>query len=174
MEKIKIEVNGTEYNAVIESDNDDIIINGKKFNVHKFRSFTPNITTYLVNNKIMLIEHTPKDKNTSSIIADGFFYDVTVCNEMTEIINKYMASSNADSESGQALVKAPMPGMIVKILVEKGMQVNKGDKILIIEAMKMENSIVAPISGTIKNIHVRENQAVEKEALLTEIERINK
>lgn len=174
MEKIRIEVNGTEYNAVIESDNPEIIINGKKFDVFKLRSFTPDIITYLVNNKIMLIEHVSGDDDKNYIIADGFFHEVKVSNEMTEMINKYLTSSDTGSESGNALVKAPMPGMIVKILVQKGMQVSKGDKIIIIEAMKMENSIVTPISGTISNILVTENQAVEKGAVLTEIEGINK
>jgi biotin carboxyl carrier protein len=57
---------------------------------------------------------------------------------------------------------APMPGLVLKVLVEEGTQVQKGDPILILEAMKMENVFKAPQDATIKSIHVAPQQAVEK------------
>lgn len=67
-------------------------------------------------------------------------------------------------------IKAPMPGLVLKVLVEVGQEVKKGDNILILEAMKMENIIKASGSGTIKNILIAPKQAVEKNQLLIEIE----
>jgi biotin carboxyl carrier protein len=67
-------------------------------------------------------------------------------------------------------VKAPMPGMILKILVTPGQQINKGDGLVILEAMKMENILKATGPATVKAIKVNERSAVEKGAVLIELE----
>ena len=67
-------------------------------------------------------------------------------------------------------IKAPMPGLILKVLVEPGQPINKGDGLLILEAMKMENVIKATGSATVKTIKVNERTAVEKGAVLIEME----
>jgi biotin carboxyl carrier protein len=59
------------------------------------------------------------------------------------------------------IVKAPMPGLVVKLLVEAGAQVQKGDRILVLEAMKMENDVKAPRTGRVSSISVAPGQAVE-------------
>ena len=69
-----------------------------------------------------------------------------------------------------APLKAPMPGMILKILVTPGQVVNKGDGLLILEAMKMENVLKATGTATIKSIKAEEKTAVEKGAILIEME----
>lgn len=68
--------------------------------------------------------------------------------------------------AGGGSVTAPMPGNIWKVLVSVGDQVNEGDSLIILEAMKMENEIPAPCSGTVKEVAVEEGQAVAKDALL--------
>jgi pyruvate carboxylase len=64
---------------------------------------------------------------------------------------------------------AKMPGKIVKIMGKKGQKVEKGETVLIMEAMKMENEIKATFTGEITNIFVNEGQAVESGGLLVEI-----
>jgi biotin carboxyl carrier protein len=59
-------------------------------------------------------------------------------------------------------LKAPMPGLVVRILVEEGQAVSAGEPLLILEAMKMENVFKAPADVVIKQIKVNEKQAVEK------------
>lgn len=66
-------------------------------------------------------------------------------------------------------VKSPMPGNILKINVSQGQQVNEGDVIMILEAMKMENEIVATKSGTIAQIAVSKGAVVETGAVLAVI-----
>jgi pyruvate carboxylase subunit B len=68
------------------------------------------------------------------------------------------------------MIVAPMPGIILSIAVKEGDQVNAGDAILVLEAMKMENEIHAPRSGTIKKIHVSEGSEVRAGSELIEIE----
>ncbi len=78
--------------------------------------------------------------------------------------------SELELSGGLEVIKTSMPGKVVKILVEKGQEVNAGDGIIIIEAMKMENEIRCKNSGTVNAIHVETGQAVEGNAPLIEIE----
>jgi biotin carboxyl carrier protein len=79
------------------------------------------------------------------------------------------ASAAPKKPSGPARVTAPMPGKLVRVLVEVGQEVKAGDGLLVMEAMKMENELRAPRDGQVKELHVREQQAVEKGALLAVI-----
>jgi biotin carboxyl carrier protein len=63
-------------------------------------------------------------------------------------------------------VKAPMPGMVLKILVKEGDEVKKGDALIVLEAMKMENIIKSPTDGLVKHIAAVKGNAVEKNQLL--------
>lgn len=67
-------------------------------------------------------------------------------------------------------VKAPMPGLVLDIAVKPGQKIQKGDKLLILEAMKMENVIKSDGEGTVKAIHVNEGIPVDKGQLLIEME----
>jgi biotin carboxyl carrier protein len=67
-------------------------------------------------------------------------------------------------------LKAPMPGLIVSIQVQVGDNIKKGDSLLILEAMKMENVLKATGEGKIKNIKVNTRQNVEKNQVLIEFE----
>lgn len=89
-----------------------------------------------------------------------------------EPIDQLLHSMGMDLKAMQKVepVKAPMPGMILKVLVEPGQQINKGDGLLVLEAMKMENVLKATASATVKNIRAVEKTAVEKGAILIELE----
>lgn len=76
------------------------------------------------------------------------------------------AAAPAVSVAAGEVVKSPMPGNIVKINVSLGQKVNEGDALLILEAMKMENEVVAPKSGTIAQIIVSKGAVVETGAPL--------
>ncbi|BCS81229.1 acetyl-CoA carboxylase biotin carboxyl carrier protein subunit [Anaerocellum diazotrophicum] len=67
-------------------------------------------------------------------------------------------------------VVAQLPGTIVRLLKSEGDVVDASEPVLILEAMKMENEITAPVNGKIKKIHVKEGQKVAKGDLLFEIE----
>ena len=72
--------------------------------------------------------------------------------------------------SGPARVTAPMPGKIVRLLVELGEEVVAGQGLVVMEAMKMENELRAPRAGRVKQLGVREGQAVDTTALLVVVE----
>lgn len=67
-------------------------------------------------------------------------------------------------------IKSPMPGLVLSINIVEGAEVKKGDTLLILEAMKMENVIKAPADAIVKTVHINKGQAVEKAQLLIEME----
>ena len=81
-----------------------------------------------------------------------------------------VASVAAPAGSASAKLSAPLPGNITKILVKEGDKVKKGDTIIIMEAMKMENNIVATANAKVKKICVAEGQMVDNKMQLIELE----
>lgn len=79
-----------------------------------------------------------------------------------------LAKVRDNTRSGE-VIKAPMPGLILRILASEGQEVKANDGLLVIEAMKMENEIRASTHGVIRKIFANEGEAVEKGALLMEI-----
>jgi biotin carboxyl carrier protein len=67
-------------------------------------------------------------------------------------------------------VKAPMPGMVLKVMVESGQKIQKGDALIVLEAMKMENILKAPSDGVIRKIHIMKGDKVEKNQVLVNME----
>jgi len=85
----------------------------------------------------------------------------------TELTNKYK-NRKVWEEPNPKNVRSFIPGTILEILVKKGQEVVAGQELLLLEAMKMRNKIVAPMNGKIAAIHVKKNQIVPKDALLIE------
>ena len=71
--------------------------------------------------------------------------------------------------SGDGRIKAPIPGLITRVLVETGQEVAAGQSLVVLEAMKMENEIRAPRSGAILRVDVQPGQSVALDAMLVEI-----
>ncbi len=67
-------------------------------------------------------------------------------------------------------LRAVMPGMVVKVMVREGQEVEAGTPVLVLEAMKMENEVKSPGSGKVKRVHVKAGDTVETDALLVEFE----
>ena len=83
--------------------------------------------------------------------------------------NQIIFNVTEDSVTGKT-IDSPMPGNIWKILVKEGDIINKGDSVIVLEAMKMENNIASEYSGKVKRIFVKEGSFVKAESLMIEIE----
>ena len=79
------------------------------------------------------------------------------------------AAPVAAAPAGGTQVKAPMPGAILDVKVQNGQAVKKGDVLVVLEAMKMENEIMAPCDGTVGSVNVRKGDTVETQALICTI-----
>lgn len=77
--------------------------------------------------------------------------------------------SRQKTATGISVVKAPMPGMVVRLEVQKGDRVEKGQGLIVIEAMKMENEIKSPVGGTVAEVMVEAHTTVEKDAPLLQV-----
>ena len=76
------------------------------------------------------------------------------------------AAPKAAGKAGAVAVKAPMPGNIIKVNVKSGDAVKKGDVLVVLEAMKMENDVCAPEDGTVASVEVAKGTTVETDAVL--------
>jgi biotin carboxyl carrier protein len=107
-------------------------------------------------------------KKELSIRINGSLYEVKLADVFDQLVSKLglaKVSSHAIKE-----VRAPMPGLTLEVSVRAGQAVSKGDALLILEAMKMENVIKSPGDGVVKKIHVEKGDVVEKGQLLLEME----
>lgn len=71
------------------------------------------------------------------------------------------AAAPVEIAAGDTAVKAPMPGKVTKVLVKKGDKVKKGDVLMILEAMKMQNEITSPVSGCVKLMNIANGKGVK-------------
>jgi acetyl/propionyl-CoA carboxylase alpha subunit len=99
---------------------------------------------------------------------DGYRFEVEALDERTRAIREL--SGTTAGPSGPAPLKAPMPGLIVRINVAVGDSVQAGQGLVVMEAMKMENELRTTAAGRVKAIVVQTGTAVEKGALLIELE----
>ncbi len=112
-----------------------------------------------------VLEMNTVDK-TVSLKINGHIHVVNVKDRFDLLLEK-MGMSNVASAKVNEL-KAPMPGLIVGISVQPGDVISKGDSMLILEAMKMENNLKAPGNGTVKTIRIAKGDRVEKGQVLVE------
>ncbi|RYD51147.1 MAG: acetyl-CoA carboxylase biotin carboxyl carrier protein subunit [Sphingobacteriales bacterium] len=115
-----------------------------------------------------LVDTIDRDAKTVQLRINNRPYTVAI----EEPLDRLLKSMGLDTAAGAKVepVKAPMPGMILRILVAPGQDVQKGDGLLVLEAMKMENVLKATTSGTVKAVLAVEKTAVEKGTVLIEME----
>ena len=116
--------------------------------------------------KIHLVDYDSEEK-TVSLLINNKAITVHIKDKMDLLLEKMGIDITASTKGGK--VKSPMPGLVIEIKVEKDQAVQKGDTLLILEAMKMENVIKAPADGTISAIHITQGQAVEKNEVLIDL-----
>lgn len=97
----------------------------------------------------------------------GRGHRVDVADDRTKVMRD-MAPVDSDIR-GRTRVRAPMPGLVVKVDVEEGQMVQAGSGLLVVEAMKMENSLTAPVGGRVGAINVVAGQIVEKNEILMDL-----
>ena len=105
---------------------------------------------------------------TYQVLVNNNKYEVQLKDDLDILIDKMGFSIGKTKKVNE--IKAPMPGLILDIIVEIGQEVKEDETLLILEAMKMENSISSPRNGVIKTIGIKKGEAVDKGALLIEFE----
>lgn len=115
-----------------------------------------------------LVAHRAEHRGAYTISIDDQRVDVEALDERARAVRSLRAASGANT--GVEPVRAPMPGLVTRILVSPGDEVKAGARLVVMEAMKMENELRAKADGRVRSIAVAAGTAVEKGALLVEWE----
>lgn len=153
------------YSFEIEGDQQVLTVDGAPF-AFDLLNLAAGHAHLLFQNKSYKIELVTEDREekTSVIKVNGTLYKVAI-EDQYDLLLKQLGFDNV-KQNKMLEIKAPMPGLVLNVVVEEGQEVNKGDNLLVLEAMKMENIIKSPSSGTVKKINVTKGDKVEKNEIL--------
>ncbi len=110
-----------------------------------------------------LVQHNPEEK-TFSIRVNNNIYSVLLQDKYDELLKELGLDSQSSRRAAD--LKAPMPGLVVEVAVAEGQEVKKGDKLIVLEAMKMENILKASADATVKKVNAVKGRTVEKNETL--------
>ena len=154
---VEIEENGKSVYR-ISVDGNEFLVDGKKTGRTNF--------SLIVDNRSFEIEVDNTD-DEYRVLVDGRNYRIHLVDERRVRVG---AAQSSLQLQGRQMVSVPMPGKIIAVLVAVGDAVEKGQGLVIVEAMKMENEVRSPISGEVKEIKVKPGDTVEGGALLVIVE----
>jgi biotin carboxyl carrier protein len=140
---------------------------GKREYEVKLKSDEKLGTYILWKNRKYPVEIIRSRQNKYEILFNDISYSFTV--ETPFSLQRMKVLNSRKGKAEQEYVKAPMPGKIIDVLVREGSPVLRGEPVVILEAMKMQNEILAPASGTIVRVAAKPNTNVMKDDLLVEI-----
>jgi len=143
----------------------ELIANGNKLKC-QIVNFESNCVELRINGLKLLAYISTNAINESFVSVNGYNYKVY--NHLRLIPQFNYTSESAASE--QNTIHSPMPGKVLKIKALQGSEVEKGDVLLVVESMKMENNIIAPRAAKIVSVNVREGEMVDADKVLMELE----
>ena len=133
----------------VSVDGNEFIVDGKKTGRTNY--------SLIVDNRSFEIEVDNTD-DQYRVLVDGRNYRISMVDERRMRVGAAQAGTQLQ---GRQKVSVPMPGKVIAILVSQGDQVEKGQGLVIVEAMKMENEVHSPIAGEVKEIKVKPGDTVE-------------
>lgn len=124
--------------------------------------------TYILwKNRKYPVEIIGSRQNKYEILFNDISYTFTV--ETPFSLQRMKVLSKQREKADKEMVKAPMPGKIIDVLVREGSMVLRGEPLVILEAMKMQNEIQSPVNGNVVKVSAKANTNVMKDDLLVEI-----
>ena len=155
----------SKYKFDIIFDKGQLSVNGKNLIIDQKDGEGQHVHILIENKsyRAEVVSFSHQDK-TCIIKVNGNSYHLDIKDQYDELLHQ-LGMDNLN-KAKVADLKAPMPGLVLSVLVSEGDEVKKGDNILILEAMKMENIIKAPADVTVKAIKVRAADKVEKNQVL--------
>ena len=167
--KLQAEINGENHEIEISREGEKIFaaIAGRKY---ELEASEPEPNVFLLKNEGRIYEVFVSPQQTANEPLQ-----VKVKNQSFEINlidPKRLRGAGGESGSadGAAEIKTAMPGKVVRVLVERGSEIQKGDGVIIVEAMKMQNEIKSPKDGIVKEIRFSEGATVNAGEILVVIE----
>jgi biotin carboxyl carrier protein len=154
-------INDVRFEIDIEADG-TLKVNGQPRDVD-FLALGPSLYSILMNHRSyeMVIE---EREGAYEVLMQGRLYAGEVLDERAQLLAT--RRGGLGTESGELSIKSPMPGLIVTVPVTEGQAVTKGQTLIILESMKMQNELKAPRDGVVQRISVQAGQTVEQNKLL--------
>jgi biotin carboxyl carrier protein len=154
-------INGKKFEVEIRSDN-TVWVDGKPRSVD-FLSLGPTLFSVIMDNAQheVVVENR---EDAVEVLMKGRLYTGTVLDERAQLMRSRRGGDANDS--GEVTVRAPMPGLIVAVLVSEGEHVKAGQTLVILESMKMQNELKAPRAGTVQRVSVQAGTTVEQRKVL--------
>ncbi|MBZ0263621.1 biotin/lipoyl-binding protein [bacterium] len=166
--KYTVNVNETEYVIQFLDSPGEVLVNGERVRFDLQLETPPDHYSLLADNKSYLLAIDGNDSpGNYRIHMMGYDYEAEVVSAREAYLRDFVRAAGVGKSEG--VVKAPMPGKIVKLHVNEGDDVAKNKGIMVMEAMKMENEIRSPIAGKVSRFHVQSGDTVEKGQILFEI-----
>lgn len=164
---LRITLNQQEY--LFDKKAETVMLNGHVVNADVVK-LDKNKFHVIINNSSYNIELLAKDENAKNqiILVNGQKQSIEIKDKYDDLLKQLGMDKLMGNKAN--LLKAPMPGLVLKVLVTEGQAVKKGDGLLILEAMKMENIIKASSDGMVKKIHIEEKNIVDKNQKMIEFE----
>ena len=162
------------YRALVGDRTFDIRWNGGHLYLHDeatnyaFEQVSGNHYLLVLNGRSVPVVIDANGDGTAQVTLDGRTTSVRVKDERALLMERF--GLDAGDDAAQREVRAPMPGLVLRVAVEAGQDVRAGDSLLVLEAMKMENELRAAGDGVVKAVHVAAGTAVAKTELLLELE----
>jgi len=173
MKKYIVNINGAETTLNIEVSEKDVKFNEQENSPYEYKFITDELLQIRLNNQNYLFKSetlTDSDiKNTEFMIRHDSKYFNMICKNELELLTEKFAKSRVGSKIKNELL-SPMPGSIVKINIKEGDDIKKGDVLIVLEAMKMENELKATSDCKVQKILVEEKMSVDKNHLLIKFE----
>ncbi len=165
--KYLVRIRGDEHEMVI--DGDDVQLDGRQLRAHVSEVEGTPVRLLSIGDQVhRVVVRRGSARGQYTLEVGGFRFDVEALDERTRAIRALAGA--AGKAAGQPTLKAPMPGLIVRVNVQEGDHVQAGQGLVVMEAMKMENELRAAAAGVVKKILVSPGTAVEKGATLLEME----
>ena len=160
--KYYAKVDDQEFVIEIGHEN-QIMINDEPYDIDFQKMPDSGVTSLIIGHHS--VEAVVEEKEGSwQVLIRGDLYDVAIDDERS----RRLASARGDlgAAEGDAAIRSPMPGIVIAVSVEEGQSVSKGDKVVILESMKMENELRSPRDGVVRQVKVEAGANVEKDQVL--------
>lgn len=165
--KYFVKVGGDEIEVVIEGDT--ATVEGRTYPVELTAVEGAPVHVLRLGDEVhRVVSRRGGARGDYTLWVDGFRFETEALDERARAIRELTGAAAA--ATGPAPLVAPMPGMIVRVNAQVGEQVQPGQGLVVMEAMKMENELRATTAGTIRAVLVQPGTAVEKGAVLLELE----
>lgn len=162
-----------DYRAILGDESFDISFADERVTIdgeekpYSFEMLRDGYASLVIDGQSIPVSVEPAGDGRVRVTIAGQRTEVEVKDKRDLLVDEF--GLGADAAAGGE-VRAPMPGLVLEVLVEEGEKVEAEQGLLVLEAMKMENELKAPSGGIVGTIHAEEEAAVDKDDLLIEIE----